>query len=264
MKPHALLQHYDSAALWPADHGVPPDLAAAYQSALAVRALRAERGEQPVGYKVGFTNRTIWPRYNIYAPIWGTVWRSTLQFCDGRGEVDLAGTLQPRIEPEIAFGMAATPPADCTLEQLFDCVDWLAPSFEIVQSHLPDWKFASAAEPVADGGLHARLLVGRKTPVRKLATTGEALDALLAAAELRLFQGDAQVDQGPGRNVLDGPLHALLHFVLEQQRCPGAPALQAGDVVTTGTWTDAWPVAAGQSWRLRFDIDIPALQVTFS
>ena len=35
MRPHDLLTHYDSAALWPADHGVPPDLAAAYQSALA-------------------------------------------------------------------------------------------------------------------------------------------------------------------------------------------------------------------------------------
>ncbi len=261
MTPHQLLDHYDSAALWPADHGIATDLAAAYQSALAVRALRAERGEKPVGYKIGFTNRTIWPRYDIYAPIWGTVWSTTLQFCDGRGEVDLAGTVQPRIEPEIAFGMAATPPPGATLEQLFDCVDWLAPSFEIVQAHAPDWKFASAAEPVADSGLHARLLVGRRTPVRELAATGAALDARLAAAQLQLFHGDRRVDQGLGRDVLDGPLHALLHFVLEQQRCPGAPALQTGDVVTTGTWTDAWPVAPGQTWKTAITAPFKTLEI---
>ena len=261
MNPATLLAHYDSAALWPAEHGVPPDLAAAYQSALAVRTLRQARGERPVGYKVGFTNRTIWPRYGIYAPIWGTVWSNTLQFCDGVGEVDLRGTVQPRLEPEIAFGIRSTPPAGATLEQLFDCVDWLAPSFEVVQSHLPEWKFASAAEPVADSGLHARLLVGRKTPVRDLAASGEALDARLAATTLQLFQGDTQVDQGQGRNVLDGPLHALRHFVREQQQCPGAPALQAGDVVTTGTWTDAWPIAPGQTWKTRIDAPFHALEV---
>ena len=261
MTPNQLLSHDDSAALWPADHGVPPDLAAAYQSALAVRALRQARGEKPVGYKIGFTNRTIWARYGIYAPIWGTVWDSTLQFCDGRGVVDLAGTVQPRLEPEIVFGMAATPPEAATLEQLFACVNWLAPSFEIVQSHLPGWKFQSAAEPVADSGLHAHLLVGRKTPVRELAASGAALDARLAAARLQLFQGDVLVDEGQGANVLDGPLHAPLHFVHELQRCPGAPALAAGDVVTTGTWTDAWPIAPGQAWKTRIDAPFDALEI---
>jgi 2-keto-4-pentenoate hydratase len=262
MTPERLLSHGDSAMLWPTDHAVPPDLAAAYESALAVRALRIARGERPVGYKVGFTNRTIWPRYGIFAPIWGTVWSTTLQFCEGEGEVDLAGTVQPRLEPEIAFGLAATPPAGATLEQLFACVDWLAPSFEVVQSHLPAWKFASAAEPVADGGLHARLLVGRKTAVLGIAASGAALDERLAATQLQLLHGDTLVDQGQGRNVLDGPLHALLHFVHELQACPGAPALQAGDVVTTGTWTDAWPIEPGQTWKTRIDAPFEALQIT--
>jgi 2-oxo-3-hexenedioate decarboxylase len=64
--------------------------------------------------------------------------------------------------------------------------------------------------------------------------------------------------------VLDGPLHALRHFVLELQRCPGAPTLQAGDVVTTGTWTDAWPVRSGQAWRADFDPPLHGLQVRMS
>ena len=46
-----------------------------------------------------------------------------------------------------------------------------------------------------------------------------------------------------------GPLQALLHFVNEIRALPGAPGLQAGDVVTTGTLTDAWPVSPGQTWH---------------
>lgn len=262
MPPEAVLAHYDKAAPWPSDRSClgRTDVAGAYRDALALRALRLARGERPVGYKIGFTNRTIWQRYGVFGPIWGPVWSMTLTRCDGHGTIDLAGTVQPRIEPEIVFGIAATPPRDATLEQVFGCIEWLAPGFEIVQSHC-DWKF-TAAETVADGALHARLLVGRETPVRQFARTGAELDDQLAAARLRLFKGDEAVDEGTGVNVLDGPLHALCHFVQELQACPGAPALQPGDVVTTGTWTDAWPIVPGETWRAEFEAPFDSLEIT--
>ena len=158
------------------------------------------------------------------------------------------------------FGLRATPSAGASLEQLFDCVDWLASGFEIVQSHCVDWIF-TAAQTVADGALHARLLVGPSTPVRQIARSGDALDAALAATRVRLFRGDALVDEGSGHNVLDGPLHALRHFVLEMQQCPGAPSLREGDVVTTGTWTDAWPLQPGEVWRAEFGSPLHALEI---
>ena len=57
---------------------LPDSLSQAYALALAVRQTRAAQGDVPVGYKAGFTNRSIWPRYEVYAPIWGTVWQSTM------------------------------------------------------------------------------------------------------------------------------------------------------------------------------------------
>ena len=262
MTPHDILQHLDRATLWPqrAPGTELDDVAAAYQVALAVRAMRVARGEKPVGFKIGFTNRTIWPRYGVFAPIWGTVYDTTFV---AEGAVPLAGLCQPRLEPEAAFGIARTPPADATLEQLFGCIEWLAPSFEVVHSHHADWKF-SAVEGVADGALHGRLLVGAPTAVQRIAPNGAALDARLCQVRVRLRQGQTVVDEGDGARVLDGPLHALLHFVLELQRCPNAPSLQPGDVVTTGTWTDAWPVQPGQRWRAEFDAPLPALEVGFS
>ena len=264
MTPQQLLDYCDSGQLWP---GLPSDdaafdVAAAYRSQLAVRELRIARGERPRGFKIGFTNRGIWPRYKVYAPIWATVWDTTLSSCDGAGSVRLGQACQPRLEPEAVFGLADTPVPGATLEQLFDCLDWVAPGFEIVQSHSASWQFR-AADTVADGGLHAKLLVGAHVPVRDLATTAAELEDRLAACSVRLLKQGELVDEGRGANVLDGPLHALAYFLNELQHCPGAPALLAGDVVTTGTWTDAWPVAAGQTWSAEFSAPLPSLRVEF-
>jgi 2-keto-4-pentenoate hydratase len=260
--PAELLRHADAGLAWPPAlrAALPSDLAGAYQLALRVRDLRLARGERPAGYKIGFTNRTIWQRYQVFAPIWGCVWNTTLQ--RGGARLAIGGLCEPRLEPEIVFGIAATPPPAPTLQQLCDCIDWLAPGFEVVQTHCPGWKF-SAAETVVDGGLHGRLFVGPPQPVRDVGTDAEALDGRLAALGIELSRGGTVLDRGRGANVLDGPLHALHHFVLEQQRCPGAPALQPGDVVTTGTWTDAWPVAPGERWRAAFEAPVGAIEVEF-
>jgi 2-oxo-3-hexenedioate decarboxylase len=261
MTPEQLLRHYDEATLWPGGCGLEVPLA--YERALSVRQLRMARGEQPCGYKVGFTNRTIWPRYGVYAPIWGTVWNTTLAFCEDEAAISLRATSQPRLEPECVFGLARTPPARATLDDLLASVAWIAPGFEIVQSHCADWKF-SAADTVADGALHARLLVGRQVPVADLPRDPATLARQLAAARITLRRDGEDIDTGAGANVLDSPLHALLHFLEELRNCPGAADLRPGDVVTTGTWTDAWPVVPGQRWLAEFDAPLTPLAVRFT
>ncbi len=258
----ALLRHTEAGRSWPKAlrSRLPADLADAYALALKVRDLRMARGEQPQGFKIGFTNRTIWQRYGVFAPIWGTVWDTSVQHTDGHGRLEVHGLCEPRIEPEIVFGLCATPPPAPTLQQLFACVDWLAPGFELVQSHCPAWQF-TAAETVADSGLHGRLVIGRRQPVRSLAPDAAALNSLLGGLQVELQRDGQAIDSGSGTHVLDGPLHALQHFVHELQRCPAGPALRPGDVVTTGTWTDAWPIAAGQRWRALFQSPVGALDL---
>ncbi|TAG24548.1 MAG: hydratase [Burkholderiales bacterium] len=261
MNANTLLKHYDNAQLWPTPTGL--DIHAAYREAIQVRGLRIARGEQPRGYKIGFTNKSIWPRYNATAPIWGTVYDSTLSFCDGQASLSLAGISQPRIEPEAVLTLRATPPERCTLEQLFDCVESVAPGFEIVQSHLKDWKFA-LPDAVADGSLHARLVVGKQVALQNLASNAKDFCNMLGAAKVCLLCDDMPMDSGAGINVLGDPLSALLHFVHEIQACPGAPALQAGDVITTGTWTDAFAVCEGQTWQAVFDNPLHPLDLKFT
>jgi 2-keto-4-pentenoate hydratase len=267
MTPHQLLVHHDNGQPWPTQAtgadaaALPwPDLASAYATALEVRGLRLARGEVARGFKIGFTNRTIWPRYQVFAPIWGTVWNTTLSFSWEGSTLSVARLCQPRIEPELVFCLKRTPPVGADLQALYDCVDWMAAGFELVQSHQPDWKF-SAAQTVADSGLHGRLLVGPPVTVSTLAPDAAALDRLLAGARLRLSRGGTLVEEGLGAHVLDSPLRALLHFVKELRACPGAPDLSPGGVVTTGTWTDAWPVRAGERWSAQFDIPLRALEL---
>ena len=61
---------------------------------------RIARGWKPVGRKIGFTNRTIWERYGVHEPIWGTVYDRTL--VPPNPPVSLKTLAQPRIEPEIS------------------------------------------------------------------------------------------------------------------------------------------------------------------
>jgi 2-keto-4-pentenoate hydratase len=261
MTPEQLLRHYDAGSLWSGGCGL--SLAEAYERALSVRELRINRGEIPRGYKIGFTNAALWPRYGVYAPIWGPIWNTTLSLCEDEGQCWLAGTCQPRLEPECVLGLAATPPARATLADLRRCIAWVAPGFEIVQSHLQDWKF-NAADTVADGALHARLLVGRQRDAALLPADATAFEHELAAARVTLLRDGRKVDEGAGANVLGGPLHALLHFLQALRDCPGATDLQPGDVVTTGTWTDAWPVQPGERWRAEFTAPLASLAVHFS
>jgi 2-keto-4-pentenoate hydratase len=99
--------------------------------------------------------------------------------------------------------------------------------------------------------------------VRAVSDSAQALDALLAGATVSLQRNGEVVDQGAGSNVLDSPLRALHHFLQELRACPGAPDLQPGDVVTTGTWTDAWPVSPGQTWSASFSEPLGSLQLQF-
>jgi 2-oxo-3-hexenedioate decarboxylase len=221
-------------------------VADAYAVMAEIDARRRAQGWRPVGRKIGFTNSTIWPRYGVWEPNWAHLWDRTVHRArDGRATLALAPFVLPRIEPEVVFGVSApVRPTDDPLEVLAS-VDWLAPGFEIVQSHFPDWKF-KAPDCTALCALHGALVVG--TPVAVTDENRAALAATLATFALTLSRGDTIVDRGVGANVLKSPALALAHLVRVLADLPKFPPLAAGELVTTGTITDAWPVVAGETW----------------
>jgi 2-oxo-3-hexenedioate decarboxylase len=245
----ALLAAYDAAALCERPTLQDPsfDLPAAFATADRLRQWRIARGERPLGYKIGFTNRSIWQRYGVHQPIWGPVWDSSTELLGGvETRVRLHGLCQPRLEPEVVFGFARAPSAGMSLSQLQGCLDWVAHGFEIVHTHFAGWQFG-VADTVADFALHGRLRIGPRVPVQGW----DHLADDLAALRVELLCDGRVVDRGQGAVVLDGPLHALRLWVdAMAEHTPGWP-IQPGDVVTTGTITDAWPLQPGQTWSTR-------------
>jgi 2-keto-4-pentenoate hydratase len=216
-----------------------------YAAARKLHAHRLAQGWKPAGRKIGFTNRTIWPRYGVYEPIWGMVYDRTLIRAEGnRAVVPLAGLVQPRIEPEICFGLKSRPPVTKDPQALLGCLEWIAHSVEIVQCHHPDWRL-QLADSTADNGLHGRLVLGTPVAVEKIAGLAAALPFL----KVSLAKDGEVKDQGIGANVLGSPLLALAFLVEVLAAQTGSPPLEAGEIVSTGTLTDAHPVAPGERWR---------------
>src|SRR5437588_9182270 len=87
---------------------------------------REARGEKRLGRKIGFTNRTIWEQYKVYAPIWGYVYQSTVHDLSAVTSLPLHHFAEPRIEPEIVFGLASAPAPEMDDEALLSCVEWIA------------------------------------------------------------------------------------------------------------------------------------------
>jgi 2-oxo-3-hexenedioate decarboxylase len=238
------------------------NLTMAYEVAARIRAMRETRGERPVGRKIGFTNRTVWSGYGISGPIWNTMFDDTAsEPSAAEACFALNGLPEPRIEPEIVLHLQTAPRPGMTDDELAACVDWFAPGFEIVSSIFPGWTF-SAADAVAAYGVHSALIVGARRDISG--------DRAWWRQRLEKFTVDLRSDDGvhragAARNVLGGPLKSLQFLVDELARLDSRDPLRAGEIVTTGTLTEAMPAVAGQTWSASFDDqEIQGLQLRFT
>lgn len=238
------------------------DLEQAYRLGAIVARLRQQRGEQPVGRKVGFTNRLMWDAFGVRAPIWAPVYDTTLRNLEALASpVSLAGVPEPKIEPEIVFALARTPSPGLDEASLLACIDWVALGFELVQSIFPGWRFA-AADTVAGFGLHAGLYVGERQDPR---AAPERWLEQLATFHVELSCNGRSVARGEAGNVLGGPLTALRHLNDLLQATPAAPPLRTGEIITTGTLTLAADVAAGQRWvAMPAGIGLAPVEISFA
>lgn len=226
------------------------DLAAAYRVTAAVCERRRARGEKPIGRKLGFTNSNIWDEYAVYAPIWGYVYDSTVwAVAPEDAQFLLTRVVEPRIEPEITLAFHTAPEPGMTERDILECVAWTAHGFEIVQSLFAGWRFA-APDTVAAFGLHGALMLGPQHAITR--ATRDDWFTRLTQFGVTLACNGREVDRGVAHNVLGGPLSAIRNVVDVLARDPVNPAIAAGEIVTTGTITRAFPIAGGERWTTSF------------
>jgi len=260
-----MLSALDGATLVvpPSERNPGLDFAEAYRIGEEASRLRQARGERPVGRKIGYTNRKIWAQYNMNQPIWGHVYDRTVQYATGDAvTLSIAGTVAPRIEPEIAFKLRGPVPVNCDDSAVvLESVEWVARSFEIVDCHYADWKFAGP-DSVIDFSHHAALIVGEPRYVHAAKIT--ALVEALRDCRVTLFRNGELLETGVGANALGHPALALAYLADVVESQPDAPRLAAGEVITTGTLTAAMPVNPGEVWRTEtHGLRFAPLSVTF-
>ena len=217
----------------------------AYRVTALVKDRRVAQGYELLGRKVGFTNRRLWDEYGVRAPNWGYIYDRTVH--DLAVPLPLAPYTEPKIEPEIMFGLAAAPSRGMDDAALLSCMAWVAHGFEVVQSIFPEWKF-SAQDTVAADALHGALLIG---PRHHIGAPADEWLRTLRQFEIELYCNGQLMDRGHASNVLDGPLSAVRHLVELLNNDADNPPLAAGEIVSTGTLTRALPPKPGETWTTK-------------
>jgi len=227
------------------------DLDAAYAMETQIMRLRESDGHAAVGRKVGFASKALWRVLKLETVVWAHMFQDTVLHAEqGVAEVAISHLRAPKIEPEIVMKLRGS----CS--GLSD-VEWVALGFEIVDCPYPDWKF-TPIDFVAAWGLHAALIVGPRRPVTEI----EALSNQLADFKLDLFCNDAFVEEGAGKNCLRSP--ALCLEELSRAAAARGDALQAGEIISTGSLTNAQPIAVREEWRAELNgLPLPSLRVNF-
>jgi 2-oxo-3-hexenedioate decarboxylase len=219
-------------------------IADAYRLTALLRAAFEARGEKIVGRKIGFTNRHMWAAHGVRSPNWGYCTDRTTFELDTTAVQRVSSFAEPRIEPEIMFGLGRALSPQMDDAELIDGIDWIALGYEMVQSIFPEWQFA-AFDTIAANALHGTLLVGKR---HAIAPRKEAWRNELARFSVELACDGKPSQTGGGAFVLGSPLLALRHLVELLANDPYNPPLGAGEIVSTGTLTLAMPVSAGETW----------------
>jgi 2-oxo-3-hexenedioate decarboxylase len=214
--------------------------------------LREAAGHAAVGRKVGFANKALWRIMKLETIVWAHMFEDTVTYADqGVAEFAISHLRAPQIEPEIVVKLRDP-------EAGLPGLEWIALGFEIVDCPYPDWKF-TPVDFVAAWGLHAGLIVGPRVPV----TDVEALTHQLADFKLSLLRDNVFVEEGAGRNCLRSPEFCVAELVRAAAK-RGDP-LRSGEIVSTGSLTDAKPILAAEEWRAELNgLPLASLRVQFT
>lgn len=252
---HQLLDARDSAHLMPPlstsekltqDDG--------YDIAKRLFDVRIAEGEKPIGRKIGFVNRVVWPRRTespqIHTPIWTPIFQTSVTEVDGSDAIiSLKGMLQPRLEAEIVFCLKDAPSADASMHDLADCIEWMAHGIEITTCLYPDWQFETP-DGIAAFGLHGALIIGE--PRTMSSASRRHLGMMMRGVSVSVSCDNVLLTAGFGSDILNSPLHALWHLYQMLQNQTRFPQLGAGEIITTGSWTEGRPVSPGQYWQTAY------------
>lgn len=216
-------------------HGVQLSVQESYEVQNELLARRIARGQQRVGFKLGFTSKSKMLQMGVNEVIVGQLTDQMTQI-DG-DTVDLGRFIQPKIEPEVAFLLG--PDVDLA-DPAFDirrAVVAMAPALEVIDSRYANYKF-SHTDVIADNTSASGYVLGAWQPPADVANLGVRL---VVGADNSLTQ-----TVGSTAAILGDPWRSLNALVTMCRKY--GLALSANHIVLAGAATEALPFDLDGVW----------------
>lgn len=215
-------------------------VADAYRIQAAGIARRIADGERVVGMKMGLTSEAKRRQMNLHAPVYGVL---TAQMEVQGGVFRIAGSLHPKIEPELAFRTRVDLHRPLSREEALDACEVALPALELLDSRYTDFKYFSLPDVVADNSSSFMFALGRtERPPRSLD---------LSRVTLRMEVDGRTVQSATGDAISGDPILSVVQ--LSQLLAEHGGRLAAGSIVLAGAATAAHMLRAGERVRLIAD-----------
>lgn len=215
----------------------PGDVHAAYAVQSQWVAGREAAGDRVIGRKIGLTSPKVQAQLGVNQPDFGFLLAGMK--CPDDTPVEMGRLLQPKIEAEVAFVLAADLDSEYIgAAEVAAATGQVVAALEIVDSRITGWDI-SLVDTVADNASSGLFVLGSKA--RPL----NGLDLPRCAMVLR--RNGEVVSTGTGADCLGCPTRAVA-WLARTARAHGRP-LRAGDIVLSGALGPMVPVAAGDTFE---------------
>lgn len=217
-----------------------PDIsiADAYAVQQHMLARRIAAGERVVGKKIGVTSKAVMDMLGVFQPDFGWL-TDGMVFNEGEA-VSASSLIQPKAEGEIAFLLKKTLQGPgVTAADVLAATEGVMACFEIVDSRIRDWKI-KIQDTVADNASCGVFVLGDRLV--------DPRDVDLATCGMVLEKNGEIVATGAGAAALGHPANAVA-WLANTLGAHGI-ALEAGEVVLSGSLAAMVPVKAGDNLRV--------------
>ena len=216
------------------------DVVDAYEIQLINIRQRIAEGAVVVGHKVGLSSEAMQKMMGVDEPDYGHLLADMEVFEDV--PVVAAKYLFPRVEVEVGFLLAEDlPGAGCTEDDVLAATAAFAPSIELIDTRIRDWKIA-LCDTIADNASSAGYVLG---PARV-----SPKDVDITAIDAVLTRNGDVVAEGRSDAVLGNPVTAVAWLARKVDSF--GVRLRAGDIVLPGSCTRAIDARPGDEFVADF------------
>jgi 2-oxo-3-hexenedioate decarboxylase len=177
--------------------------------------LRESDGEKVIGMKMGLTSAGKRKQMNLDAPLYGVL-TDVMQVGNG-GKYSMAGTIHPKIEPEVAFHITKELKGDVSREQVLEACSGVYASLEILDSRYEHFKYFSMEDVISDNSSSSHYILG------ELNTDFKNLD--LKNLKMKMSVNGSVAQEGNSVDISGDPVVSVIQLCeLLEQRGQSIPA----------------------------------------